>query len=141
MMKSLISVVAMLLVAGCVSFVWAQQQGTPVQPTKPEHLTKEARVEKASALGGEIVSVDTTANTITLKYKSGKTETLKIDPKMTVKKAGKTIPLTDLSAGEKISVSYRTEAGKKIATSVIVKAILQNKMTTSKKKGTATAPK
>ena len=140
-MRTVVFVVAMLLVVGCVAFVWAQQQGTPTQPTKPEHPLKEAQIEKTSALGGEIVSVDTTANTITVKYKSGKTETLKIDPKMTVKKTGKTIALTDLSAGEKISVSYRTEAGKKIATGVTVKVAPQKKVTTSKKEGTATAPK
>lgn len=146
-MKTLIVIAAMLIVVGCVTFVWAQQQTTPAQPTKPTQLTKPVQpvkattAEKTSALGGEIVSVDTTANTIMVKPKSGKTETLKIDPKATLKKAGKTISLKDLSPGEKISVSYKTEAGDKIATRIMVKVLPEKKEPTSTKKETVPAPK
>jgi hypothetical protein len=136
-MKTLVLLVAMFFVVGCVILVWAQEQVIPAKPTKPEHPTKVASVGKTKAMGGEIVSVDTTTHTISIKMKSGKTETLNIDPKITVKKAGKTIVLTDLAAGEKITASYKTEAGKKIATKITVKTLSAKKYLGAKKE---TAP-
>jgi len=155
-MKTWVLVVAMLLVAvGCVTLALAQEQVVPAQPTKPEQPVKPeqptkpeqpaktATVVKTKAIGGEIVSVDTTAKTISLKYKSGKTEkteTFEINPKLTVKKAGKIIALTDLSAGEKVSVGYEIEAGKKVATRITVR-IPPEKKELKAKKETAPAPK
>jgi hypothetical protein len=161
-MKTWVLVVAMLLVAvGCATLAWAQEQVVPVQPAKPEQAAKPeqpikpeqavkpklpaktATVVKAKAIGGEIVSVDTTAKTISLKYKSGKTEkteTFAINPKVIVNKAGKSIALTDLSAGEKVSVGYETKAGKNIATRITVRTPPERKALKAKKV-TAPAPK
>lgn len=140
-MKTRILIVVMLMVLACAASVWAQPQATPQQLTKPAQPAKETLVKKTSMLMGEIVSVDTTANTITLKHKSGKTETLKIDPKVTVRKAGKIIALKDLSPGEKADVSYKTESGEKITTLIAVKVAPQKKGTPAKQKGTAPTPK
>jgi hypothetical protein len=153
MTKTWVLVVAMLLVAvGCVTLAWAQEPVRPAQPAKPEQPIKPeqpaktattATVVKTKAIGGEIVSVDTTAKTISLKYKSGKTEkteTFEINPKLTVRKARKIIALTDLSAGEKVGVSYETEAGKKVATRITV-MIPPEKKELKAKKETAPAPK
>jgi hypothetical protein len=115
-MKPLTFILALLFVIGCVAFVWGQQPTTQEQPKKSEQVTKQVGVEKTLTSAGEIVSFDSTASTITVKEKSGKSETFKIDPKVTVKKAGKAITLKDLSAGEKIRVGYKTEAGEKVAT-------------------------
>jgi hypothetical protein len=115
-MKTLTLVLALLFVVGCVAFVWGQQQATQEQPKKSGQSMKETLTEKGMALSGEIVSVDTAASTITVKEKSGKSDTLKIDPKATLKKAGKVIALKDLSAGEKVQVGYKAEAGEKVAT-------------------------
>jgi hypothetical protein len=140
-MKTLISVAVMLVVVLCATFVWAQQQTAPAQPTKPVHPAKEAQVGKSPTLRGEIVMVDTTAKVITVKSKSGKADTLKIDPKAIVSKAGKTIALKDLSPKEKVNVSYKTEAGKEIATRIFVTVLPEKKEPVSKKKATATMPK
>jgi hypothetical protein len=136
-MKTLVLVVAMFFAVGCVTLAWAQEKVIPANPTKSEKPTKVTSVEKTKMMGGAIVSVDTTTHTISMKMKSGKTETLNIDPKITVKKAGKTIVLTDLSAGEKITASYKTKAGKKIATKITVRTLPAKKELGTKKE---TAP-
>ena len=115
-MKPLTFVLAVLFVIGCVLSVWGQQQTAPEQPKKSEQVTKQVGVEKTLTSAGEIVSFDSAASTITVKEKSGKSETFKIDPKATFKKAGKVIALKDLSIGEKVHVGYKAEAGEKVAT-------------------------
>ena len=74
----------------------------------------------ATKLTGEIVSVDVTAKTITVKDQSGKSETYNSDVRVTIKKVGKTITLAELAAGNKVTLYYITAAGKKIATSIYV---------------------
>jgi hypothetical protein len=140
-MKTLISVAVTLVVVLCATFVWAQQQTLPTQPTKPVQPAKGTRVEKTPILRGEIVTVDTSANVITVKSKSGKVEAFRVDPKATLIKAGKTISLKDLTSKEKIDLTYKTEAGKEIATRILVRGLPEKKEPVSKKKATATMPK
>jgi len=125
-MKPLTFVLALLFVIGCVASVWGQQQTAPEQPKKSEQVTKQVGVEKTLTSAGEIVSFDSTASTITVKEKSGKSETFKIDPKAIVKKAGKAITLKDLSAGEKVIIAYKAEAGEKIATRISIKVLKEH---------------
>jgi hypothetical protein len=117
-MKTLTLILALLFVFGCVASGWGQQQTTPEQPKKSSHPIKGTQVEKALVLSGEILSIDTTVSTITVKDKSGKVETFKIDPKATFRKAGKTATLKDFSTGKKVSISYKPEANEKIATGI-----------------------
>jgi hypothetical protein len=137
-MKTLTFVVTVLVVAACVTAVWAQPQTAPAQPTKTEHPIKEAPAAKMMmALTGEIVSVDTAAQTITVKHKSGKTETLKVDSKVTVRKSGKTISLKDLSAGENVGISCTMAAGEKVVSRITVKTPPEKKEAATKKEEVA----
>jgi hypothetical protein len=116
----------LLVTVGLVTFVCAQALAAPVAiSTESAKSAPPAVSVKQPALPrivGEVVSVDATANTITVKDKSGKSETLTLGPKVVVRKAGKTITFADVSAGDRVSVRYRTEADKKIATSIYVLA-------------------
>lgn len=132
-MKPLTFVLALLLVIGCVTFVWGQQPTTQEQPKKSGQPMKETWTGKGLTLAGEIESLDSTASTITVKGKSGKSETFKIDPKATVRKAGKTATIGDLSIGEKVSIGYKTEAGEKIATRIGIRVQSEKKVQAPKK--------
>jgi len=114
--KTLRFLLAVLFVLGCVTLVWGQQRTTTEQPKKSEQPMKGTWTEKGSTLTAEVVSVDTAASTLTVKDKSGKSETFKIDPKATFKKSGKVVALKELTAGEKVRVGYKTEAGERVAT-------------------------
>jgi hypothetical protein len=46
--------------------------------------------------------------------------TLKLGPEVVVKKAGETITLSDVKAGDKVMVRYRIKEHKKIAKSIYV---------------------
>jgi len=122
-MKRLMSVMVLLVTVGLVTFVCAHTLAAPVTPSEPAKSATSAAPGKEATMpriAGEVVSLDTTANTITVKDKSGKSETLTLDPKVVVRKAGKTITLADVSAGDRVNVRYRTEAEKKFATSIYV---------------------
>ncbi|PIV52405.1 MAG: hypothetical protein COY53_06330 [Elusimicrobia bacterium CG_4_10_14_0_8_um_filter_37_32] len=74
----------------------------------------------AESILGEIVSVDVTAKTVTIKaLKSGNIETYNTDARVMIKKLGKTITLTDLTAGNRVTM-YRYFLDKKIVTSIYV---------------------
>ncbi len=139
-MKTIIFALTVFAMCGFAIVVWAQEQTTPATPSKTAQTSKGMQVEKTPTLRGEIVSVDTTANTITVK-KSGKDETLAIDPNAMVKKAGKAITLKDLSPNEKVDLRYKTEAGKKIVTRINLVVSSPAKQHASKNPSTAPAPK
>jgi ABC-type glycerol-3-phosphate transport system substrate-binding protein len=140
-MKRIAVLTAMLLVVCCVTFVLAQEQPAPMAATKSAPPSKTVRSEKAMTFWGEVVSVDTTVNAVTVKSKSGKTETVKVDPRVVVKKAGKVIPLNSLTAGNKISLAYKMVNGEKIATSITERVAPEKKETGSRKKGTTSVPR
>jgi Cu/Ag efflux protein CusF len=139
-MRILAVITVMVLVVGYVTFGLAQQP-TPVTAAKAEHHAKTARWEKATTLWGEVVSVDTTLNAVTLKGKSGKTDTVKVDPKVMVKKAGKTIPLNALATGDRISLSYKMVNGEKVATFITERTAPENKEPGTKKPVATPVPK
>lgn len=140
-MKTLTLSVIVLLVFGCMALVWAEQPSTTAQAPKTEQTAKSVKVEKPMVMVGEIVSVDTTANAIIVKQKSGKTETLKEDPKVIIKKSGNIIPLSVLAPGDKVTVSYKTEAGEKIATRIVERVAPVKKVTATKKQETSPSTK
>jgi hypothetical protein len=141
-MKRIAVLMVMVLVVGYVTFGLAQEHPAPMAATKSAHpSSKTVRSEKAMTFWGEVVSVDTTVNAVTVKSKSGKTETLKVDPKVVVKKAGKAIPLNSLTAGDKISLAYRMVNGEKIATNITERVAPEKKEPGPQKKGNAPAPK
>ncbi len=142
-MKKILTLVGVaMLVVSCFTFGWAQQQpSTSAQAPKTEQPVKSVKAEKPLGLVGEIVSVDTTASAVIVKQKSGKMETLKADPKVFISKGGKNIPLNALAPGDKVSVTYKIEAGEKIATRIIERIITEKKVTVSKKPETTPTTK
>ncbi|MFH0775181.1 MAG: hypothetical protein V2A53_06815 [bacterium] len=123
-MKKVTSLLTMLIALGLITVVYAE--GSPT--TTP---VKKA-VKTVSRLSREVVSVDATANTITVKNKAGKVETLNVAPKAKIKKAGKIITLSEVSAGDKVTIAYKTEAGQKVAVSISVKKVPVTKATEPK---------
>jgi len=127
-MKKGILILTVLTAVLFVTAIYAQEAAKPAAPATPatpvapaKAPVKKAVKKAAPAIVGEVVSVDATGNTITVKDKAGNSETLTLDAKATIKKAGKAISLSEISTGEKVTVRYRTEADKKIATSILVK--------------------
>lgn len=106
-MKKATPFLTMLITLGLVSFVYAQGSPTTAPAKK-----------QVSLLRGEVVSVDVDANTITVTDKSGKSETLNVDAKVKIKKE---LTLSEVSAGDKVTVSYKTKAGQKTVTAISVK--------------------
>lgn len=134
-MKKIIPLISLLTIICFVSGIFSQTQPSnnpgPQQTVQSE--VKSSNVYKTpvrsetkqlnktiSKVIGEVVSIDATANTITLKKKSGENETLSIDPKVVVKKSGKICSLSDITVGERIVVSYQKEGDKKVAKVILV---------------------
>jgi hypothetical protein len=121
MKRNLVLVMLLVFVFGCVASVWAQGEPTPAQPVKTSTQPVKTSMEKVPLKKGEIASIDTATNMLTLKYsKAGMTEDFKLDPKVVVKKAGKVITVKDLTVGEKVTVVYKEVSGEKIATKIMV---------------------
>ena len=76
-MKKLTPLLIMLVALGLVGSVYAEGSPTTAPAKK-----------SVSLLRGEVVSVDATANTITITDKSGKSEILNVDAKVKIKKEG-----------------------------------------------------
>ena len=107
-MKKATPFLTMLITLGLVSFVYAVGSPTTTPAKK-----------QVSLLRGDVVSIDAEANTITVTDKSGKSETLNVDAKVKILKE---LTLSEVSAGDKVTVSYKTKAGKKTVTAIKVKA-------------------
>lgn len=86
-------------------------------------LAADAATKRAD---GEILAVDAAASTITVRIPAPVTSSptdlmVKVDGKTRIDDAdGKSIGLEDLKQGDKVSVAYRTEAGKPVATTIDV---------------------
>jgi hypothetical protein len=129
-MKRLMSAMVLLVTIGVMTFVCGQLLAAPVASSQPAQCATSGdphhhRHHRLSRIAGEVVSVDTTANTITV------SSTLKLGPEVVVKKAGETITLSDVKAGDKVMVRYRIKEHKKIVKSIYV-------FTSAKKKPTPT---
>jgi len=82
---------------------------TPIQPTKP------APVKPVPTIVGEVVFVNVSANKFT-----GNREVLNLDENTQIKKNQKNISLKNMSIDDKVTVYYKIQADKKIATSVTI---------------------
>jgi hypothetical protein len=110
-MKRIILILAALVAFSSLAMADAKTQ-------KKDIVQKPKQVE-ATKLHGTVVSVDAIANTVTLKLKTGE-ETLAVDKAAKIKAEGKEIKLADVKKESKVSVHYKMEAGKKVATSIFV---------------------
>jgi hypothetical protein len=108
-----------LLAAALSTAVFAQATSTaPAADT-----TKKAAPAKKAApsISGTVESVDAIGNTIVVKA-GKKDDTLSVDSATVIKSAGKDVKLADLASGAKVNISYKSEAGKKVATKITEKA-------------------
>jgi ribosomal protein S1 len=115
---------AVVCVFAVTGKVLAEEAQKPAEPAVAASPKKAPAVEKKTSIfTGEVVSIDSTANQIVVKSK-GKPEgvTFGVTERTNIRKAKKEAALTDIVAGDKVIVAYRTKDDKKIATAIKVKA-------------------
>jgi hypothetical protein len=119
--KKMILLIALTTLVAFTSGVMAQQKPTPAKPTAPPGPAP-ANVEKFI---GMIEKVDETAKAIVVKgkvKKEEKTLTFATDDKTKIQRAGKDVPFADLKKDMQVSVEYKKEGEKMIATMIKVAA-------------------
>jgi hypothetical protein len=106
-------ILALAVVVAFSTLVLAQANAPKKETAKVSKKVEEPK------LHGMVVSVDAIANTITLKLKTGD-ETLAVDKAAKIKAEGKECKLADIKKDSEVSVHYKLDAGKKVATSIHV---------------------
>jgi len=86
-------------------------------PVKAEEKKPPVKVKRIS---GEVVAVDATAGTLTVKSKKQEVS-LSTDNNTVVKKGKETKALADVVAGDKVIVKYKEVGGKNVAKSIAIK--------------------
>ena len=116
-MKKVALCIAVLGLFAC-SFVIAQP-ATPPQGGKVKTEVKKM-VQKVvlPKVIGEVTAVDATANTITIKEKSGNEITFGVDSKAKITKGNKPMALADITANMSVKVTYKEENAQKIAVAI-----------------------
>ena len=117
-MKKVIFVVALLTMVAFVSGVMAQMKPAPA-PAKPAGTAapapaKEMKMQKFS---GTVDKMDEAAKTVVVKGKKGD-KTFMIDAMTKMTKGGKEMPMADLKSGMNVSVEYKMDGDKMMATSI-----------------------
>jgi hypothetical protein len=92
-----------------------KKEAAPVQGEEK----KAPAVVKVKRISGEVVTVDATAGTLTVKSKK-KEVSLTTDNKSVVKKGKETKALADVMAGDKVLVKYKEVESKNIVKSIVV---------------------
>jgi len=114
-MKKLVLLVAVLTMVVFVSGVMAQQNPAPAPTPAPAEKAKPAKMERFS---GMVDKVDEGAKTITVKGEKEE-KTFTTDDMTKVTKGGKATMLGDLASGMYVSVQYRMEGDKMVASEVM----------------------
>lgn len=109
-MRRIFTLLAVILMAGTFA---------AAQTAKTEKATKKAPAAKTMKLIGSIVSAD--ATTLTLKGAKGE-EKFALTADTKIKQGAKTLTATDLTAGEKATVTYTKAGDAMTATQVVVSA-------------------
>jgi hypothetical protein len=127
-MKKVILLIALMTLVAFTSGVMAQQKPAPAKPAttpaKPAAPLTPAPADVEKFIG-MIEKVDAMAKAIVVKgkvKKEEKTLTFVIDDKTKIQKAGKDVPFADLKKDIRVSVEYKKEGEKMIATMVKVAA-------------------
>jgi hypothetical protein len=108
------------LMAGLIACSFAIAQDTAATAAAPKATPKAKKAEVVKQVSGTIVSVDAIANTIIVTPKGKKADdTLSTTDKTVVMPKGKTV--ADLKADDKVTVFYKVEDGKMIATKILLK--------------------
>jgi len=107
-----------------VSFAVEKAATAPAATEKKEAAPVKAEEKKAPVkvkrISGEVVTVDATAGTLTVKSKKQEVS-LSTDDKTAVKKGIEKKTLADVVAGDKVIVKYKEVDGKNVAKSIAVK--------------------
>ncbi|RPH76704.1 MAG: hypothetical protein EHM88_19170 [Candidatus Rokuibacteriota bacterium] len=125
-MKRLIALmIGVTLIAGMTGSGLAQGQPAPT-PAAPKEVktAPEAKRPAAHNASGTVKTASADNLVVSGKAKGGKDAewTFVVDPKTTVRKAGKDISAGDLAAGDPVHVRYHEAGGKNVADSVMVRA-------------------
>ena len=134
-MKKLILVVALLTMVAFVSGVMAQ--GKPAPAPAPAAAPAPAKPAKAEKFSGTVDKVDEAAKAIVVKGKKAE-KTIVIDEKTKITKSGKEMAFADLKMGMNVSVEYKKDGDKMVATAVKAAA---PKAAKAKAENPADAPK
>jgi hypothetical protein len=148
-MKKLILLVALLTMVAFVSGVMAQQKPAPA-PAKPAGTAapapapapaaeKAAKPAKADKFTGTVEKVDEAAKAVVVKGKKDE-KTIGIDDKTKITKGGKDMPFADLKKGMNVSVEYKKDGDKMVATAIKASAPKAAKAAPAEKKEKAAAP-
>jgi hypothetical protein len=114
--------VALLIVSAALSTaLFAQATNTPAPAGDSAKPKTSTTAKKAPTLSGTVASVDAIGNMLVVKV-GKKDDTLSVDSATVIKSAGKEVKLADLASGAKVTVTYKSEAGKKVATKITEKA-------------------
>ena len=120
MKKSILLVVLLTLVAfvsGAIAAAPPKAAGTAPAPAAPAS-TKPAKAEK---FAGEIKSVDAMAKSIVV-AKGKEEKTFAIDDKTKIMKGKEALKFEDLKAGSAVSIEYKKDGDKNIASAIKVSA-------------------
>jgi len=112
-MKKLILLVAVLTMVAFVSGTMAQQKPASVPASAPSP-EKPAKMEKFS---GTVEKVDEATKMIDVKMKK-KTMAFAVDDQTKITKAGKEMAFADVKKGMHVSLDYKKEGDKMIATAI-----------------------
>ena len=123
-MKKLILVVALLTVVAFASGVMAQQKAAPA-PAKPAGTVAPApapapapaKPAKAEKFSGMVEKMDEAAKTVVVKGKKDD-KTFMIDAMTKIMKGKKEMAMADLKNGTTVSVEYKMDGDKMMATAV-----------------------
>ena len=129
-MKKIILLVALITLVAFVSGVMAQQKPAPAKPATTAAPAKAAATPapapaKVEKFSGMVDKVDEMAKAIVVKgkvKKEEKTLTFATDGNTKIQKAGKDMPFADLKKDMTVSVEYKKEGEKMIATMIKVAA-------------------
>ncbi len=128
MKKAIAIFVSVLFVFALASLSFAAEKKAATAPAaveKKEAVPVKAEEKKAPAvvkvkrISGEVIAVDATAGTLTVKSKK-KEVSLSADNKAVVKKGKETKALADVMVGDKVLVKYKEVEGKNIVKSIVV---------------------
>jgi glucose dehydrogenase len=125
--KAIAIFVSVLFVFALASLSFAVEKKAATAPAAvekkeaaPVKAEEKAPVVKVKRISGEVVAVDATAGTFTVKSKKQEVS-LSTDDKTVVKKGLEKKALADVVAGDKVLVKYKEVDGKNVAKSVAVK--------------------
>ena len=149
-MKKALLLVALLTLVAFVSGAMAQQKPAPAKPATtaapapapaaPEKPKAAAKMEKAS---GAIAKVDEAAKSIVVKVKKAE-KAFVVDDKTKITKGKDSLAFADLKKDMNVSIEYKKEGDKMIATAIKVsvpKAAPKEKKAEEKPAKPAEAPK